>query len=313
MPHHDDPAIEVQLGDHGHDLLGDLAHGHVVAEDRGADEDHEDHGRGLDGLPDRLDGPGPREPAEGHADHRGQEGAERADLGRRGHAHVEQGHDQDDQSRLDQMRRRLAQRSGPRHDVGLGRVGRADPHPDHDGQDQERRDDEPGDDPGDEQLADGGLGGDAVDDHADAGRDEDVEGGADPDGAGGQLVGVTAPAHLRHGDARHHGGRGQARPRHGPEDAAREDGRDGQAALDAREPVGARGVEIAGEAAGSREVGHQDEHGDRGQHVLGRDAERRRAEDPEDHVRVAAEQEMPTMPAVASEKAIGTPGAARRP
>ncbi len=188
------------------------------------------------------------------------------------------------------MRREARPPLPGRDDVGLGRVGRADPDPDEDGHRQEERHDDAGDHAGDEQLADRGLGRDAVDHHADARRDQDVERRADPDRARRQLVGVAVAAHLRHGDARHHRRRRQARPRHGAEDAAREDGGDGQAAADAREPVGAGGVEIASEAAGGGEVGHQDEHGDRGQHVLGGDAERRRSQDPEDHGRVAAEQ-----------------------
>ena len=189
------------------------------------------------------------------------------------------------------MRPRLAQRSARRDDVGLRGVGGAHPDPDQDGEDQEDRDDDPGDHAGDEQLADRGLGGDAVDHHADARRDQDVEGRADADRARRQLVRVPAAAHLRHRDARHHRGGGQARPGHRAEDAAREDGGDGQTTLDPGEPVGGGGVEVAGEAARGREVGHEDEHGDGGQHVVGHRAERRRPEDPEDDGHVAAEEE----------------------
>ena len=46
----DDPAVEVHRDDHGNHLLGHPAQGHVVAEDRRADEDHEDHGAGSDRL-----------------------------------------------------------------------------------------------------------------------------------------------------------------------------------------------------------------------------------------------------------------------
>jgi len=117
----------------------------------------------------------------------------------------------------------------------------------------------------------------------------DVEGRADPDRARGELVRVAVAAHLGHRDARHHRRRRKARPGHGAEDAAREDGGDGEAALDAREPLRPGRVEITGEAAGGGEVGHEDEHRDRGQHVFGRRAERRGPEDAKDHVPVAAE------------------------
>ena len=169
-------------------------------------------------------------------------------------------------------------------------MGGADLDPDEDGQDQERAHDDPGDHPRDQQFADRGLGHDTVDHHADARRDEDVEGRANPDRPRRQLVGVTMATHLRHGDARHHGRRCQARPGHGPEDAAGEDGGDGEAALDARQPVRAGRVEVAGEAAGGREVRHEDEHRDRRQHVVGHRAEGRCPQDAQHHVPVARVQ-----------------------
>jgi len=46
-----------------------------------------------------------------------------------------------------------------------------------------------------------------------------------------------------------------------------------------RTPVAGGGIKVAGEPARGREERHQDEHGDRGQRVVGDRAERRQAED----------------------------------
>ena len=182
--------------------------------------------------------------------------------------------------RLGQMRATLAQRSGVRDAIGGGRVLGADDDPEIDHEGEQDAGDEPRYDAGDQKLADRGLGGDAVDHHGDARRDQNVERRADADCSRGQLVGIAVAAHLRHGDLRHHRGRRGAGAGHGAENAAGEHGGDGEPAPDVRAPVGGGGVEVAGEPARRREERHQDEHRDRGQRVVRHRAERRQADDP---------------------------------
>ena len=230
------------------------------------------------------------EPAERGADHRGKQRAERADLGRRRDAGVEQDQHQHDE----QQARPDAHEARPAL-VAVDAIGRRrvlgadeDPEIDHDG--EQDADDDARDDAGDQQLADRGLRRDAVDHHRDAGRDQDVERRADADGAGRQLVRIAVAAHLRHGDLRHHRGRRGAGARHGAEDAAGEHRGDRQPAPDVREPVGRGGVEVARQSARGREERHQDEHRDGGQRVVGDRAERRQADDAHHLAEVAGHQ-----------------------
>ena len=184
------------------------------------------------------------EAAERRADDRGEQRAERADLGRRRDAGVEHDQHQQDQQQArpdpDQAGAALGRRRAER---GRRVVG-ADPDPavDHGG--QQDADDDARDHAGDQQLADRGLRRDAVDHHRDAGRNENVERGADADRAGRQLLGIAVPAHLRHRDLGHHRRRRGARPRHRAENSAGEHGRDRKPAADVRQPGGGGGVEI---------------------------------------------------------------------
>src|SRR5262249_58908134 len=133
--------------------------------------------------------------------------------------------------------------------IGGGGLLRAEDDPEVDQGGKQDAGDDPRHHARDQELADGGLGGDAVDHHGDAGRDQDVERGADADRAGGELVGIAVAAHFRHGDLGHHRGGGRARARHGAEYAAGEDRGDGEPALDVRAPVGGGGISVAREPA----------------------------------------------------------------
>src|SRR6059036_3741614 len=62
---------------------------------------------------------------------------------------------------------------------------------------EQARQHEPWNHAGEEQAADRGLGGDAVEDEGDRGRDQDAERAAGAYRAGGDLVRIAAPAHLR--------------------------------------------------------------------------------------------------------------------
>ena len=127
----------------------------------------------------------------------------------------------------------------------------------------------PGIDPGDQQLGNGGLGRDAVNDHGHAGRYQQVEGRPDAHGTGGQFLGIAVAPHFRIGDGRHDRGRRSARPGHGPEDPAGEDRCDPETAPYVRQPVGRSLEKVLGQAAGCGEIGHEDEHGDGGKGVIG--------------------------------------------
>ena len=164
-----------------------------------------------------------------------------------------------------------------------------DDHPEIDHGREQDAGNEARDDAGDQELADGGLGRDAVDHHGDARRDQDIERRADADRAGGEFVGIAVAAHFRHGDLGHHRRRGSARAGHGAEDAAGEDGGDRKPALDVRAPVAGSGVKVAREPARGGEKCHQDEHRDRRQRVIRHRAERRQADDPHHLAEIAGD------------------------
>ena len=273
-----------------HHLLRDAAQRHVIAEHGRADQDHEDHRRGADGRSQRVDGVGHGEAAEYGADHRGEQCAERAGLRRRGHAAVEQDQHQHDQQEAGPDPQQAGPALGRWRAECRGRMARTDHDPEIDHDAEQDAGDDARDDAGDQELADRGLRRDAVDHHRDAGRNENVERRADADRAGGQFLGIAVAAHLRHRDPRHHrGGRG-ARPRHRAENAAGEHGGDREPAADVRQPCRGGGIEVARQSARGREIGHQDEHRNGGELVVGDRAERHEADDVEHLGEVAGDQ-----------------------
>ncbi len=132
---------------------------------------------------------------------------------------------------------------------------------------------------GEEQAADGCLGGNAVDDHGDARRDQDAERAAGGDGTGGDFIGIAALGHL--GDAHLADGRAGRRRRTGER---REDGTGAE--IGENEPAG-HAVEPAVQPfvqipAGRRRgygAAHQDEHRDRDKGKARKPAEERFADD----------------------------------
>ena len=188
------------------------------------------------------------------------------------------------------MRRTLAKRSGQWHPIRPGSILRSDTDPDKNGQGQEDARHDARHDARDQQLGDGCLGRDAVNDHGNARRDEDVEDGPDPDRARGQFLGIAVAAHFRVGDGRHDGGPCNARPAHGPEDPAGENRRDPEAAPYEGQPVCRGREKVFGKTAGCGKVGHEDEHGDRGQRIVGDRGERRCPQDHKDHFQIAGDQ-----------------------
>ncbi len=286
--HH--PAIEVHRGDGEHHVLGNAAERHVVAEDGGADQDEEDHRRGADRRSQGVDRVRPSQPAEGRADDTGEERAQRADLGRRRDAGIEQHENQQDE----QEARPDADEARPAllgiDFVSGGRMLGIDQHPEIDHGGEQHADNDARDDARNQELADRGLGGDTVDHHGDARRDQDVERCADADRAGRKLVGIAMAAHLRHRDLGHYRRGGGAGARHRAEDAASEHGGDREAAADVRAPIGRGGVEVARQSTRGGEERHQDEHRDGGERVVGDRAERSQAQDPHHFAEVAGDQ-----------------------
>ena len=158
-----------------------------------------------------------RRPAQ-HADDEGAAGAGAGRLGRGEQAAVEAADDEDEQ---EQHRPDVAQR-------GRGARSRSSRSPAR----QEARAarqpisvmvimymdtaSRPGDDAGDEQLADVLLGDEAVDREHRRGRDHDAERAAGRDHAGGERLRVAVAAHLRIGDARRTSRRSRPRSRRSP-------------------------------------------------------------------------------------------------
>ena len=148
---------------------------------------------------------------------------------------------------------------------------------------------EPRQEAGDEQPADRGLGGDAVDDHGDRGRDQDAQGAAGRDRAGRQAVGIAALAHLGHAHLADGGaGRRRGAGERG-EDRAGADVGDHQPARHPVQPAVQRLVEVGAGPRGGDGAAHQDEHRDRQQGEVVEPAvedvghDRERAQAVEDH------------------------------
>ncbi len=116
---------------------------------------------------------------------------------------------------------------------------------------------------GDEQTADRGLGGDAVEDEGDRRRNQNAERAAGADRAGGDVVRIAAPAHLR--NAHLADGRAAGRRRAGErgEDRAGAEIGDHQPARQAVEPAVERLVEILAGRRGADRRAHHHEHRDR--------------------------------------------------
>ncbi len=158
-----------------------------------------------------------------------------------------------------------------RSDHGCGSAGGpafgiAPGDPCHGEAEQHGRDDA-GNDAGDEQLADAGLGHDAVDHHDDRRRDQDAERAAGRDRAGGERVAVAVLAHRRIG----HLGEGRGGRDRGAADRAEagagDDGGHGKPAAPVAEEAVGGVIELVGHPRAHHEVAHQDEQRDDRQRV----------------------------------------------
>ncbi len=129
----------------------------------------------------------------------------------------------------------------------------------HDGQAQEDGAEDAGQDPRHEELADVGLGEDAVDHHDGRRRDHDAERARAGDGARGELVGIAEALHGRIGHLGH-GGRGGDR---GAADAAeagrRPHGGHGEAAAQVADEGVGGAEQLLRHARARDEAAHEDE------------------------------------------------------
>ena len=186
-------------------------------------------------------------------------GADARRLGRGEQADIDTAHHDDEQHQHAPDPAQRAEPLGPgRRRGGWAELG-VDPG-DH--RDRARIEDDAqdaGDDPRGEQLADIGLGHDAVEHQRDAGRDQDAQGAAGGDRAGRQAVGIAEAAHRRHRDLGHGGGGREARPADRAEPAAGNDRRHRQPATAVPEPLVGRLVEVVADPRPGDEIAHQDE------------------------------------------------------
>ena len=121
---------------------------------------------------------------------------------------------------------------------------------------------------GEEQPADRGLGGDAVEDEGDRRRDQDAERAAGADRAGGDVVRIAAAAHLRNAHLADRRAAGRRRAGQRGEDRAGAEVGDDEAAGQAVEPAVERLVEVlAGRRRADRRA-HHHEHRDRHQREI---------------------------------------------
>ena len=236
--HNEDPHdIDVigQAEHHGGDIVGDAVRCHQVAE-RGGGEDQHQHAAGEPGG--RLEG--------------GHDAAE-LELSMDEEAHqqrVEDGHDggfcggepagvdaaEDDERGQDGPEAVL---EGEQQVLGVpGHARRGDVlaaqvvhHAQGNGHD------DAGDEAGHEHLGDAHLSGDAVDDHGDAGRDDDADAAGRGSGGGGVGRVIAALGHGRDHEHAHGGGGGRAGAGDGAEEHAGKHRGDGQTAGDGAHDV----------------------------------------------------------------------------
>ena len=124
-----------------------------------------------------------------------------------------------------------------------------------------------GQNPRQQQLADRLLGEQPVDDERGARRDEDAERAAGGDHAGREPVAVVVAPHLRQADLAHGHRRGDARSRHRGKSGAGEDGGVREPAAHMADPGIGGGIEIARHARHRAEIAHQHEQRDDGEVV----------------------------------------------
>ena len=137
----------------------------------------------------------------------------------------------------------------------------------------------PGNDAGDEQLADVLLGDDAVDREHGRRRQHGAERAAGGDHAGGEGLRIVVAAHLRIGDGRERGGGRHRRAGNRGKAGAGGDGGDAEAAAEmADESVGGP-EQLAAHAGVRHERAHQQEHRDDAEGVVGHRAHRGVADD----------------------------------
>ena len=112
---------------------------------------------------------------------------------------------------------------------------------------------------GNEQLADVGLGHDAVDHEGHAGRNHDAQSPGRCDGTGGQRITVAVAFHLRVGHPRHGGRCGQAAAANGCKTRAGQHGGNGQTASQMSHKTVGGAVKFARDVRLVDQVAHQDE------------------------------------------------------
>ena len=232
----DHPARDLQRADPLHDALGRLRQGEEVAEDLGADDDHDDHAARVCGMRERLDERARFTLPSRTASSEGAERAEPGGLGRRRDAAVDDAgdHHEEDDHRPDDLERAelLAHRVGGT----ARRRARVDGDQRPDRRHDRQRHQEARDHAADEQLADADVGDDSVEDERDARRDQHRQRSRDRDHAAGELGVVTRLQHRRHGRRRQRRRRRGARPRDRAEAGAGQRGRHAEAARDAADP-----------------------------------------------------------------------------
>jgi hypothetical protein len=116
--------------------------------------------------------------------------------------------------------------------------------------------------PSEKQAGNAGLGQKTIDNHDYAGRDQDADRATGGHCPGSQPVVVVVAAHLRQGDLRHCGRRGEAGPADRGKSTATANRGEGQSAASVAEPGIARAIQRFAEFGFPGQVTHQDEHWD---------------------------------------------------
>ena len=278
--HHDDEhhGRHLVLHHQRRKLLGNLEQRHDAPEEQGRTDDDGDHAGCGDGLQADLRNVGDLDrPVDEHGEHKAVDKADGRRLRRgEGPGVYSADDDEGEQDPQDVFGRDLeALRPGrPRH----GDIAALLALP-HCVDDEKSRQGKPRDDSGDEELPDGVLSHRPVDDHGDAGRDEDAKrpsGGKQPEG---ELLVIPSADHGRVGDHSDRGRRCGSRPGDGGEEGAGEDGPYGEATGEVSHPCVHVVEQVVPHATVEQDLTHQHEDGDRERREALKGREHGRADD----------------------------------
>ena len=238
-----------------------------LGEQQCAEQHAVEHHRGSRGLDEDLAKALPAHPPLRKGQDQRQAGTQTRGLGGGEQPAVQAADNEHEEQREGPHAAQRAQLLGDAGALAAGRILRADAGDRVDHAEIHHQTENAGDHGGDEEVADVGLGEDAVDHQDDRGRDQDAERAAGGDGGRGELIRVAVALHARVGDLGHRSRGREAGAAHRTETGAGHHGRQRQAAAHRPEESVRGAKQVVRDARAREDVAHQDEHRHHGELV----------------------------------------------